>query len=188
MRRRFIRKTVRRYRPRRSQVVPLKVSQHVSLTTSASAESRTNLSFIPSDYTEFQQMRTNYERYRMLRAVIHIKPTFNDIEPVDAVAPYVVAPFHRAPENTSFTVAQVLSLDKHKYVAGYRSTRVSYVPAVQDPISIYSFRKWLTTGGEGIDIPWHCGLAAFPASTAPVVYDIKVDLYFQFKNQKLNAL
>lgn len=175
-------------RRRREPILKLKVSQHVSLTTSTSAESRINLQFLPTDYTEFNQFADRFERFRLVRSTIHIKPTFNDIEPVDAVAPYVIAPWHRPPDTASFSVAQVLSIDKHKYIAGFRSVRVSYVPAVQDNISGFFFKKWLGTDPVGTAIQHHSGLAAFPASTAPVVYDIKYDLYFQFKKQKLAAL
>lgn len=184
-RRRF-RRTIRRRRP--TPIVQLKVSQHATVTTSASAEQRFNASFIPSDYTEFNQMSQNFERYRLVRATVHVKPTFNDIEPVDAVAPYVIAPFHRPPDTASFSVAQVLSIDKHKWVAGFHSTRMSFIPAVQDPVSNYFFKKWIGTDAVGVDFAHHAGLIAWPASTAPVIYDVKFDLYFQFKSQKLNAL
>jgi len=197
------RKTFRKFRrsrrfgrkPRRTGTLPLKATTTTLVTTSTSAETVFPIVFTPGLQTEFNQFATLFEKFKASKHVVQVRPSQNNIEPVDVNQPYVIAPWHRPIVTAStVTLSNVLSLDKHKYVNAWKGVKMAFNPATvinaeaQNVANQYTFKPWIQTTPTGISLVHYCGLLVFPASTVPLGYTVKTDTYYHLMNQKTNIV
>lgn len=160
-----------------------------------------------SSFAEAAAFLPIYENYRIRRIICRIRPNFNVGWPnpgsgtgSTALQPYVIAAYHKAISTPStLTVANALSLDKHKYVSAYRGTRMAFTPAVQTAITHettdipnvkYEWRPQLSTART--DTPHYCGIIVWPeptdTSAANASYTLELQAHVEFMNQKINIV
>lgn len=213
-RRRAIRRTTRRFQRsrrvfRRKRVakegnVVCKFNSTQQITLSITGVTAFQIDPSLSSFAEAAPFIPIYENYRIRRIICRLRPNFNIGWPnpgtgagSTSLQPYVIAAYHKAIASPStLTVANALSLDKHKYVSAYRGTRMAFTPAVQTDITVeasttnqnYVWRPQLSTANT--DVPQYCGIIVWPeptdTSAANASYTLELQAHVEFKNQRLN--
>lgn len=191
---------LRRRRLAKTGNVLVKANTAAIVTLSVSGETSFAITPTIGSFSETTPFLTAFENYRIRRVICRVRPNFNigwagTSGVGTTLAPYVIAAYHKAVATSStLTIANILSLDKHKYVQAYRGTRMAFTPAVQTTITqgstgdaVYQWKPLLSTNAS----PQHyCGVICWPADGGaganPASYTVELQAHIEFMNQKIS--
>ena len=213
--RRTVRRPVRRVRARRRRLFrrrrrfPIRSSDLLCKLTKISTVSvdvtKVNvysLSFLPTDFPEFNNLRNSFEMVKFLKVKVRVLPLQNVSNNTSSAMPaYCMVPWHRGvAAATDFNT--YLSIDKCKIFRGTQIGRQSYVPcdllanstdkatAVQTDTINWRPTLFVTKSQENFP-RIYTGLIAFQGDGAltsgAAKYNVIMDVWVVFKKQNILA-
>ncbi|AXL65892.1 putative capsid protein [Spinybacked orbweaver circular virus 2] len=194
------RRLIRRRRPRKSNL-------SCKFTTNLVLKQTTGIQYAHiapalEDFAETTNLITNFEYYKIRKVRITVTPRNNVAYQGQSVPDYVIAPFHHPVDDKSISVDSLLTLDRHKKYRGTQRGHMTFKPAViglastslDDSSGTYATMRWspkilITNNTTPQQVKHFCGLLAFaPQGSNAQEYEITLDAYCTFYNQKINKL
>jgi len=198
----------RRFRRRISKRVFTTFTLLTSQNASSAGEIRADLGFKPTDFTAWLSYATNYERYRIHKAVVKISPGFNvaggtgaSVTDSSNVGDQALL---RTPSTSfittpTYTFAQICNAERVKIRRGFDVMTASCIPnnvsydvgivggVLTPSIGNINYKKWNSTSDRNSEFYTWQWMREAGVGNAVTQYNIYLKIYCEFKERVLPA-
>ncbi|AGC84156.1 putative capsid protein [Cyclovirus roach] len=176
-----------------------KLTRTIQYTHTNSALGLQSMQVRPSDFSEFTNQASNWERVKIYKLRVRVYPQQNVANNTTSRIPnYAMVPYHRPTDTLTTTFPACLSIDRAKVYRGTSFGQMNYVPLARIGVqtagsgSVFKliredWKPLVQIGSDATDVNLYTGFIAFEGVeglTGSSYYTIVQDLYVKFIQQR----